>query len=249
LLVSLGALVIAALGQMTGQFLMPRTNLVAFAIAASIGVAGNRRLARWLRIRREGFPQVLLVGAPAYSFSRSWARTATRVSAARLVVCGRQLDQILPADGLDRGSSTAAPYGEEVALMRVFSSWLQAGLIEQRLPVRMSVPAKGVSATKESTSGEGTRLSSEVSASVRVVGATAWERVVVRTPWIRQGDDLGAVMRRHLAPLIRAGDLAIVSEKAATIAIERSVSLAAVRVGPLARRLASWCSPGETLVG
>jgi exopolysaccharide biosynthesis polyprenyl glycosylphosphotransferase len=63
-LVGLGALVIAAVGQMTGQFLMPRANLLAFFVAASVGVAGNRRWSRWLRIQREGFPRVLLVGAP-----------------------------------------------------------------------------------------------------------------------------------------------------------------------------------------
>jgi hypothetical protein len=84
----------------------------------------------------------------------------------------------------------------------------------------------------------GIDVSPVASASRRAVDGTVWERVVVQTPWICAGDDLAAVMRRHLRPLLRPGDVAIVSEKAAAIATGRTVPLASVSVG----RLAGWLS-------
>ncbi|HSK92128.1 MAG TPA: coenzyme F420-0:L-glutamate ligase [Euzebyales bacterium] len=77
----------------------------------------------------------------------------------------------------------------------------------------------------------------------RTIGPERWDRVVVRTPWIRAGDDLAGVLRDHLGPLLRDGDLAILSEKAATIAVGRAVPLTGVQVGRLAHRLASWVRP------
>lgn len=79
--------------------------------------------------------------------------------------------------------------------------------------------------------------------SLRIAGRHTWERVVVRTPWIVPGDDLGDVLLRHLAGLLAPGDLVIISEKAATIALERGVPLDTVEVGHLASWLTRWVRP------
>jgi len=44
------------------RYLMPRRNLAVFLVVASFVLAGNRRLSRWLAVRRQGPPRVVLVG-------------------------------------------------------------------------------------------------------------------------------------------------------------------------------------------
>jgi F420-0:gamma-glutamyl ligase len=78
---------------------------------------------------------------------------------------------------------------------------------------------------------------------VVTVDGVCYQRATVRTPWIRPGDDLGAALADGLAPLLRNGDLAIVSEKVVVISAGLGVPVADVTVGPLARRLASWVRP------
>jgi exopolysaccharide biosynthesis polyprenyl glycosylphosphotransferase len=48
----------------TGRYLMPRYNLVALVVVASVLLTLNRRLSRWIRLQRGGPPRVFLVGAP-----------------------------------------------------------------------------------------------------------------------------------------------------------------------------------------
>jgi lipopolysaccharide/colanic/teichoic acid biosynthesis glycosyltransferase len=48
----------------TGRYLMPRVNLVALLIVASLLLTANRHASRWVRLRRGGAPRVFLVGAP-----------------------------------------------------------------------------------------------------------------------------------------------------------------------------------------
>jgi hypothetical protein len=70
-----------------------------------------------------------------------------------------------------------------------------------------------------------------------------YERFVVRTPWIQPGDDLEEIAVRHLGPLVRRGDCAFVSEKAAVLATGRGIPAADVRPGLVARTLARWVRP------
>jgi lipopolysaccharide/colanic/teichoic acid biosynthesis glycosyltransferase len=44
------------------RYLMPRLNLAVFLVVASMVLAGNRRLSRFLAVRRQGPPRVVLVG-------------------------------------------------------------------------------------------------------------------------------------------------------------------------------------------
>ncbi len=44
------------------RYLMPRLNLAVFLVLASMVLAGNRRLSRFLAVRRQGPPRVVLVG-------------------------------------------------------------------------------------------------------------------------------------------------------------------------------------------
>ncbi|MDQ1520212.1 MAG: hypothetical protein QOI55_1285 [Actinomycetota bacterium] len=48
----------------TGRYLMPRANLIALLIVASLLLTANRRLSHWIRLRRGGASRVFLVGAP-----------------------------------------------------------------------------------------------------------------------------------------------------------------------------------------
>lgn len=61
-LVWVGSLITGLVSWMLGEFLLPRTILVVFAVVAPLGLAANRWLSRWLRLRAEGLPRVLLVG-------------------------------------------------------------------------------------------------------------------------------------------------------------------------------------------
>ncbi len=75
------------------------------------------------------------------------------------------------------------------------------------------------------------------------VAGTTYARAVVRTRWIQPGDDLGDLLVSDLQSTLRSGDLAIVSEKAVTIAEGLAVPAGCVTAGAVARRLASWVRP------
>ncbi len=53
----------ATLALVTGYFLMPRGNLIAFGVLSSLGITFNRWLSRELRTKRFGNPRVLLAGS------------------------------------------------------------------------------------------------------------------------------------------------------------------------------------------
>jgi len=62
---AIGAMLLVALYQLfTGVYIVPRANLLLVPLLVSLGLAGNRRISRDLRRRREGPPRVLLIGAP-----------------------------------------------------------------------------------------------------------------------------------------------------------------------------------------
>lgn len=63
-LAAVAVLVCGAGALLTDRYLLPRANLAALFVAGSLAVAMNRRISRWMRIKREGLPRVLLVGAP-----------------------------------------------------------------------------------------------------------------------------------------------------------------------------------------
>ncbi len=49
---------------MLAEYYIPRGNLVLLPVVSSFILAGNRRISRYRRLRREGLPRALLVGAP-----------------------------------------------------------------------------------------------------------------------------------------------------------------------------------------
>jgi exopolysaccharide biosynthesis polyprenyl glycosylphosphotransferase len=57
-------LLVALIQLFAGVNVVPRGNLLVVPVLVSLGLAGNRRISRDLRRRREGPPSVLLVGAP-----------------------------------------------------------------------------------------------------------------------------------------------------------------------------------------
>lgn len=61
-LVWVASLITGLLSWMLGEFLIPRSILVVFAVVAPVGLAANRWASRWLRLRTEGPPRILLVG-------------------------------------------------------------------------------------------------------------------------------------------------------------------------------------------
>jgi lipopolysaccharide/colanic/teichoic acid biosynthesis glycosyltransferase len=63
-LTAIAVLVCGGLALVTGRYLMPRINLAVLFVIGSLALATNRRVARWLHVRRQGLPRVLLVGAP-----------------------------------------------------------------------------------------------------------------------------------------------------------------------------------------
>ncbi|HEX5994410.1 MAG TPA: exopolysaccharide biosynthesis polyprenyl glycosylphosphotransferase [Jiangellales bacterium] len=62
MLVWLSSLIAGLVSWLLGEFLIPRSILLAYALVAPLGLAANRRLSRWLRMGYEGPPRVLLVG-------------------------------------------------------------------------------------------------------------------------------------------------------------------------------------------
>jgi exopolysaccharide biosynthesis polyprenyl glycosylphosphotransferase len=64
LLTFVAILASAAAGLVTDRYLMPRGNLFALAVLATVSMSGTRFVARRLRFRRYGAPRILLVGTP-----------------------------------------------------------------------------------------------------------------------------------------------------------------------------------------
>ena len=64
-LTAFAILIDATIALLTNFFLMPRGNLIAFAIFGSLGIAANRWLSHKVRSKRFGRPRVLLVGSDA----------------------------------------------------------------------------------------------------------------------------------------------------------------------------------------
>jgi exopolysaccharide biosynthesis polyprenyl glycosylphosphotransferase len=62
MLVWVSSLLAGLISLMLGEFLLPRSILLIFALVAPIGVAANRWFSRWLQVRTDGPPRVLLVG-------------------------------------------------------------------------------------------------------------------------------------------------------------------------------------------
>ena len=77
----------------------------------------------------------------------------------------------------------------------------------------------------------------------RQVGARTYERIVVKTQWLTEEDDIGEVMLTHLGELAYVDDLAIVSEKAVIITSGRAIPASHVSAGRLARALARRVRP------
>lgn len=83
----------------------------------------------------------------------------------------------------------------------------------------------------------------EVFKSNVTVDGERFERIIARTHWIEPGEDLGGVMRAALDTHRRAGDWAIVSEKATVIAHGLALPARDVKPGRLARWLAGRVRP------
>lgn len=75
------------------------------------------------------------------------------------------------------------------------------------------------------------------------VGAAQYERILVRTPWLGPGDDLGEAVNAAVGGLCRATDTVFVAEKLAVLLTGRAVGAATIRPGRLARLLAAHVRP------
>ncbi|HVM14255.1 MAG TPA: sugar transferase, partial [Egibacteraceae bacterium] len=64
MLTAVAVLLVASVWLIVGRYPGGRANLVALLVLGSLGLTANRLVARKLRLRREGSPRVLLVGAP-----------------------------------------------------------------------------------------------------------------------------------------------------------------------------------------
>ena len=82
-------------------------------------------------------------------------------------------------------------------------------------------------------------------ASIVQAGSRTYERVVVRTRWLRPGDRLEDVLRTHLPARVHAGDTVAVSEKVVVLLTGRFVPVERVRPGRLARFLVSRVRPRQ----
>ncbi|HXV93679.1 MAG TPA: coenzyme F420-0:L-glutamate ligase [Pseudonocardia sp.] len=78
-------------------------------------------------------------------------------------------------------------------------------------------------------------------------GGRRWRRVLLRTPWLGEDDDLGAVVADALAGVRcggpRPGDVVAIAEKVAVVTSGRAVDADVVRPGPLAHLLARAVRP------
>jgi hypothetical protein len=72
-----------------------------------------------------------------------------------------------------------------------------------------------------------------------------YERLVVRTPWLTEDDDLLGVVRSTADALASPGDTVVVSEKLAILLTGRSLPIDSVRPGGLARFLAGRVKPRQ----
>jgi len=84
----------------------------------------------------------------------------------------------------------------------------------------------------------------DTSSTVRV-GPRTYERVVVRTRWLRPGDRLEEVLRTHLPATVHTGDTVAISEKVVVLLTGRFVPVERVRPGRLARFLVSQVRPRQ----
>jgi len=75
------------------------------------------------------------------------------------------------------------------------------------------------------------------------VGAVRYERILIRTPWLGPGDDLGNAVLAAIGELCRPADTVFVAEKLAVLLTGRSVPAATIRAGRLARLLAAQVRP------
>ncbi len=74
----------------------------------------------------------------------------------------------------------------------------------------------------------------------REVAQTSVERLLVRVPLVRSGQDLHALVREYLKPGVREGDIAFISEKVVSITQGRAVGMWQVQPRPLARLISSF---------
>ncbi len=78
---------------------------------------------------------------------------------------------------------------------------------------------------------------------VVTVGPTRYERILVRTPWLFPGDDLGDAVQEAIADLCRWTDTVFLAEKVAVLLTGRSVPAASIRPRRVARLLARYVRP------
>lgn len=75
------------------------------------------------------------------------------------------------------------------------------------------------------------------------IGPARYERILVRTPWLLPGDDLGEAVRAAVGDICRATDTVFVTEKLAVLLTGRGVPASSIRPGLLARILAANVRP------
>lgn len=144
----------------TGRYLMPRGNLVALLVVATLALTGLRRLQEALRARREGPPRVLLVGPAA---DVELARHHLPESDREARVVGELPDARQLVEQVDRTSAT------DVLL-------LTGGLLDDVYPTRLAeLESRGVGVLQR-VSGAQTLLGLH---SVREVGGMPF--VALRT--------------------------------------------------------------------
>lgn len=150
----------AAAALATGRYLMPRGNLVALLVVATLALTGLRRLQTIRRARREGPPRVLLVGPAA---DVELARHHLPESDREARVVGELPDAGEIVDGVERTSAT------DVLL-------LTGDLLDDVYPTRLAeLESRGVGVLQR-VSGAQTLLGLE---SVREVGGMPF--VALRT--------------------------------------------------------------------
>jgi F420-0:gamma-glutamyl ligase len=82
---------------------------------------------------------------------------------------------------------------------------------------------------------------------IREVEGRAFLRIPIRTHVVTEADDIVDVARRYAAPLLEAGDLLFVGEKAVAITQGRAIPIATMHPGILARTL--WRFVRQTSYG
>ncbi|MEA4883155.1 MAG: coenzyme F420-0:L-glutamate ligase [Clostridia bacterium] len=69
------------------------------------------------------------------------------------------------------------------------------------------------------------------------VGGRTYARIPVKTHVITAADDVGEVVRRYAGPLLRSGDILVISEKVVAITQQRAYQISQIRPSWLARFL------------